>query len=879
MGHKKRLSSGVLTIVLLILVFTNPAQAAVVHDSQGYINDHAQMLNEAQRSAIEKVINISSMDLYLYTIPNLDGGVISTLSTFVFDKWELTENDVLMVITAEEREVHIEIAKGSRLDKAFQELSLQEGYIGAGNPYTVFLDQHFIPHAAEGNIKQGVIMVTKELSLLNQSNDEIEVAPVVAEPVQPEQVATGENAPDVSESSLLLSLLVLIALVLVSYKLILMLVEYLKLKKRKKKILSDHQAILVSIHQLEQEIEPLAQFSRGKSETFIKESRDTFYELLQEATKFSRTLAGVSFSFFSSRTKTKKQLEELNDQIVQFRKFIDIVQSAIDLYKGTENEVLPVIEASVKEMEQVDELLRKQLENNPFPLEQIVKRAEDLRGIVQKASQSAQLDPLYAKDILEGVPSRITVLRKEVLLIGLQTEEFRGLPDFLQSKREELEQIINKENLILSEINPFSAFENIQSQHTNLENALRQGDIKASTHMLKNIHQWLKHSFDEVKATIASRDWGKETLNQVDMEKQKFDLYGVTELEEEIQKVQREYHEIHWKKLSETIHTIKANHLEIKQTLPDVRHGLDPMIQFYFRAEKHLTQLILLLEENSSIQLNILHLKYELDAKSQLLKKEFEEHYISFSHLLSRIQLHKLERVQLLQGAEQFIRDVKMDIDQILEAPLLHVEELYTAVKQYSREVENFENQIERTVQEKNQAERSYQHLASAFSEAVKRYRSKIKTSYYNSEFKTLCGRIELALKECEYPKALSFVAEGEGLIDRMKLDYQQKVDLEHAQEMERQRQRNIQRLREEEAALRRANKAAAATSSFWGNSGSSSNRSSGASSGGGSSWNNSSSSGGGSSWSSGSKSTGGSSSWGGSSKSSGGSKGGGSKW
>lgn len=843
-------NQGLLLCFVVIVLFTCTlglsVQAQVIPEPAGMINDHAEMLTAKERDELQEAIENSNINVYILTLSSLQGESIAALANDAFESWGLADRDALLTISEQDQEVHLVVAAGSLLERGISALPLNYAGGSSSDSFAAFLDRHFVPHAREGDFKQALLESIEHLSSLYATSKSGQEAPNPAPPPAKQSEGTKTNG-----SALLPFLGILIVLIP-----ILMLGARLagrkKLLAQQDDLQATQQKSLVSIHNLEQELKPILQFSKGKSELFLKEAKDKFYHLLQNATKLSSELQALSIPFWYKRSELDTQMNSLKQQLAGFDQTIKDIQTTLHSYKEIEKEVTPKLQACAKQLQKVEVLLEQQLKELQYPLDQLVNKKAALTKTVREAETSIQFDPLYVQELLEELPEKLAKLLEEIELVRDQTAEFKKLPDKLQNTKQMLTEWIENEKLILTEIAPFAAFDKIKEQQKALEHSLQLGEIHSSTSLLNKINQWLDEAVEQVKNSVEARDWLKETLGAVEQGVQLFTASCLNELNAEIEKVQREYDAEQWEHHLAHIQLIEENRLEIVQQIPEVKHLMAANVQRYFEGQQLLTRLVKRLEESQGYQQDILQLKSDLDEQRTTLAEEQVQLEQRVNHGASRIELHGVDMIPELQGAKDQIRELAQTVRDIAQEAPLHLTAYKRAVQQVSLAVARFEEQIEASIKAKNQAEKAVQEFKASYSNALMRYRGKIKSSYYTAEYNDLLSHIEIALKRGDYQKVSTYLNNGELLLNKMKRDYQKQVEYERQLALRRQRERQLQSMRYPQN---------------WGGGGSGRSGSSG----GGSRWGGGGTSGGGSSFS---RNSGGRSGWG-----SGGSKGGGSKW
>ncbi|WCF09892.1 TPM domain-containing protein [Paenibacillus thiaminolyticus] len=152
-----------LRIVMLLLVIMmsaapGTARAEGIPAKDGLVQDTAQMLSKKSIASIEKAAKGKLYTFYLLTVDSLNGKAPATYANDVYDQWELGADDILLLISKQERRVEMNFNNPS-LQAA---IDAKVGIRGdAAGSLTSWLDTHFIPQAKEGDFAAASVSVMK----------------------------------------------------------------------------------------------------------------------------------------------------------------------------------------------------------------------------------------------------------------------------------------------------------------------------------------------------------------------------------------------------------------------------------------------------------------------------------------------------------------------------------------------------------------------------------------------------------------------------------------------------------------------------------------------------------------------------------------------
>lgn len=150
----------ILMLLLVIMMSAAPgtARAEGIPAKDGRVQDTAQMLSKNSIASIEKAAKGKLYTFYLLTVDSLNGTAPADYANDVYDQWELGTDDILLLISKQER----------RIEMNFNNPSLQaaiDAKVGirgdAAGSLTSWLDTHFIPKAKEGDFAAASVSVMK----------------------------------------------------------------------------------------------------------------------------------------------------------------------------------------------------------------------------------------------------------------------------------------------------------------------------------------------------------------------------------------------------------------------------------------------------------------------------------------------------------------------------------------------------------------------------------------------------------------------------------------------------------------------------------------------------------------------------------------------
>jgi uncharacterized protein len=111
---------GGLSALLCVLLVSLQSWALAVPQLQGRVNDHAGLLQAAERTALDERLaqfeKSTGHQFALLTVPNLDGDSVEDFSIRVAEAWKLgraqQDDGLILLVAVQERKVRIEVGYG-----------------------------------------------------------------------------------------------------------------------------------------------------------------------------------------------------------------------------------------------------------------------------------------------------------------------------------------------------------------------------------------------------------------------------------------------------------------------------------------------------------------------------------------------------------------------------------------------------------------------------------------------------------------------------------------------------------------------------------------------------------------------------------------------
>jgi uncharacterized membrane protein YgcG/predicted metal-dependent hydrolase len=640
-------------LILWLCLIPAAALAADIPEKDGYIQDTAQILTTSEFEALQQAINEATFSLYVYTVDSLGGSSISSVAASVFSEWSLGNQDALLIIAMEEHEVHLELLTGSALDKS---ITQAPEFRSSANKYTQLIDNYFVPYAADGDFQQGIMSVIRQLDVLQEQAG----SPIT----NPSPSTDKAKASGVSSTIVFVVILLIIIAAVASFQWY----RRFSIVKGKQMLNKELEAALGKINQIEQDIEPMVQLSKGESEAYLRSIGERFYELLQASTEFSNQLEAFVVPLWVTNSAAKG-LQSLQQLTQTYTASSTEILNSLKQYQEMESNTTKVLEQSHSSWNQADQQLREHIEALGLPLEELLVRSASIQGILARSSDSIEFDPMHVKVLLEHVPEQIAQLINDIELVSNQKSALKQLPEQLQSTKKKLDQLINEEKLTMVEIKPYAFFDQVDSQMKDLSQCIQAGNTSGAAVILQRIEGWMEEAVEQVAGSVRARDWNKSAIEIVSDRLSRYDEAFIHQLEQVLQEIKQFYHPEHWGQIPEQIEQIRSKRSLIAQLLSETASYNDLGVQRYYEAERNLKQMIeQLVEMDASFQ-HISNLRSELDQAHQQQVEAMrlvEQRYLACKSSMVQSGIQSDARFQgLVDAAEQSIATMNRLIDDI----------------------------------------------------------------------------------------------------------------------------------------------------------------------------------------------------------------------
>lgn len=860
-----------LSAIMMIVILLHPGivQAAAMPIKSGIVQDTAKMIPKESIPYIERAAKGNPYTFYLLTINSLNGQDAAEYATAVYRKWKLTADDILIVLSKEDRRVEMNFNNPALQEKID---ALPDDFNGDGqsrSKLSEFVDKHFIPQAKEGNFARAAITLieaTKQLKPVamaipenpagslpsnkqpNTSNSESGAAIKPQEPAGPgafELFWNGIPWPIVG---------VIAGIIAICMPLCIWAWRLHRLRKLRNQI----PVVMAAVSQALERVRHYAELYQGTTQQEASSIEGQLTASLIELGSSLNELQRISFA----RTllpKLKKQLDSAENVRQTKENEVADLSSHIEQIESIERQLVDSIREARTRLQQLEYEYRSEANARGWPLDRIGQRHHDLVNRVQTVDDMDTFDPIGANAIMDTCKSGIEQLSQDISSISHYANLYQQFPNEMASSRSRFESIVQEHRLKLVRIDPYGCLEQARDTNERMLEQLRIGNIPEVAQLAEHRRQLLTEAIQmtqriadlKLKNAEDIQAIAKRLSNFADLERQMNELHN---------RVVRTYRSTYWEHAWELYHNGLPAIAQMRSRLNDVRSLSSEEVQEYELARQGLDGILQTLQDQDHSQRQYEGLVMKLDQAIELINRQLKSGEQAFSRGRDVIARNRL--VQVWGPAEASLIKLDSGLKQLIAQPPYDVDFMSELSSRYVREAEAYLQDVERTAILKRDAERNISNMEAQYRSTYNRTRRKIKLSHFDFQYSQVISNANDYMRRGDYTRASQEAAMLSGIINAMNAAYdavlaeeRRREEARRAEERRREEARRAEERRREE---RRREQANSSSSGSWGGSSSSSSSNSS----GGSSWGSSSNSSGGSSWDSSNKNSSGGSNW-----------------
>ncbi|MGG0811620.1 TPM domain-containing protein [Paenibacillus alvei] len=862
-----------LSAIMMIVILLHPGivQAASMPIKSGVVQDTAKMIPKESIPYIERAAKGNPYTFYLLTINSLNGQNAAEYATAVYRKWKLTADDILIVLSKEDRRVEMNFNNPALQEKID---ALPDDFNGDGqsrSKLSEFVDRHFIPKAKEGNFARAAITLieaTKQLKPAaiaipedptgnlpsdkhpNTSNSDSGAPIKPQEPAGPgafERFWNGIPWPTVGVIAGIIALCIPLCI-------------WIWRLQRLRKLRNQIPVVMAAVSHALERVRHYAELYQGTTQQEASSIEGQLTSSLIELDSSLKELQQISFVRTMLPT-LKKQLDSAENVRQTKENEVAELSRQIEQIESIERQLVDSIREARTRLQQLEYEYRSETNARGWSLDGIEQRHHDLVNRTQTVDDMDTFDPIGANAIMDTCKTGIEQLSQDISSISHYANLYQQFPNEMASSRSRFESIVQEHRLKLIRIDPYGCLEQARDTNERMLEQLQIGNISEVAQLAEHRRQLLAEAVQmtqriadlKLKNAEDIQAIAKRLSNFMDQERQMNELHN---------RVTHTYRSTYWEHAWELYHNGLPEIAQMRSRLNDVRSLSSEEVQEYELARQELDGILQALQDQDRNQRQYEGLVTKLDQAVDLINRQLKSGEQAFSRGRDVIARNRL--VQVWGPAETSLLKLDSGLKQLIAQPPYDIDFMSELSSRYVREAEAYLQDVERTAILKRDAERNISDMEARYRSTYNRTRRKIKLSHFDYQYSQVISNANDYMQRGDYQRASQEAAMLAGIINAMNAAYdavlaeeRRREEARRAEERRREEARRAEERRIEEEKRRREQANSSSSGSWGGSSNSSSSNSSG-----GSSWGSSSNSSGGSSWDSSNKNSSGGSNW-----------------
>lgn len=785
-------------LLLFTLLLPSVLYADAVPTKKGYVQDLAGIFPKESITAIEQAAQGELYTFYLLTIHSLDGEDPADYATSVYQSWDLTADDILLLISNEDRRVEINFNNSALKAKID---ALPEDYNGDGinqSKLSELVDKEFIPQAKNGDFAGASITLMNATNSLQAPAPSVSAAPTpTPTSVQTPSVSSGQPSRPAAESQpvsasagapshqdthwlpIALPIALLVLSVITGLALGYMLLGYMRNKKLQKRI----PEIMAELNRSSERIQSYKVLYQGETQKTADNIDQQLTELLLQLKTKLEQLTQIQF-FSYIRRRTHNTLKESDRIVKKHEQAAEELLQRIIAIEDTEKQLSTGILKEKSSLGQVKDALSHEIQTRQWPLAQLTTRAEQLGQQFQRIDEMDAFDPLQANTLFLKAQDQLDQLEQDVAAVARYAQTYREFVNEAASHRNRFEAIVQEHELKLVHINPYARIEQAHAANEQLFLHLQDGAVPECDQLAEQIRKLLT---DSVQMVQHLADLKMKNAADIEIVANQLAAYPAEDrqLHEQTERIRSLYRTKHWQapwqQYLDILHVLP----QAEQQLHQIRTWCDRNVQEYTKAREALDQIFTHLQERDQLAQQYTELIRRLDQTLADCKRQYaagEKAFLSGNQVIAR---HRLLHKWIQQ--EQDLKQLQQSIHQMLADSPYDMELLKELCVRFLHQAEDYVQDVERTAALKRNAEARIAEMERNFMSATGRTRGKINVSRFNGQYAEIQSRTQQMMSQGRYEEAVYQVGLMAGIISSMNAAYESVLEEERRQEAARQ--------------------------------------------------------------------------------------------
>ncbi|GGF65445.1 hypothetical protein GCM10010912_08100 [Paenibacillus albidus] len=667
---------------------------------QGLVTDEAGILSSREKTSIATTAAGDGLTFHVLTVESFNGTASEPYADRVYDSWELTAKDILLVISAGEREVQLNF-KNPGLQASLNSWSQGQGGSSGSAALTLLLDSYFIPYAADGDFAGGITSLMKAVRSIDLA--------------QGQGTAGGAQsgnhpAPDTAGSARSTVPVLRIAAILVGAALVAIVSFVLITGQRRRRELAEQQEelgrLLVQANRALESLQPFQGIVQGKTGQLVEGISARLSEHLVQISSLQNEGQGKPPAFYQLAA-LKATIAQLQQTVSSFRSALEEEEQKIAVIIEADRNVKQRITELKQDMPELNEQLKDSVKETGYGLEELSGDLKRLEEETAKADGLELFDPIAAEEVTQEAQKRQEQIEQDLQDVEIYDDKIKAFPGVMSAVRTQIAGIIEQHSLQNMKAKPYEHLEQAGAAAETLNAPLRSGDMDA----VRNIASRIDLLLDEAVA-MTERQALLRQNNRRDLETIRTNWNQLNQrrdgLLNRIAEARTHYVEQHVSNLQTTLEEWSTRLQEGTAGVPQIETWTSDERGEYEQARQALDQLLSLQDEAGRQFSSVSERLDQLNERLTKVTRIFSEgpgRVDAAQQLLHSRGLASRNPFQLARLPEY------TELEYKLSARPYNLDELETLGRAYASQISSFVDEASRLIRQKEEQERQA-HLA-----------------------------------------------------------------------------------------------------------------------------------------------------------------------
>ncbi|MBT2289911.1 TPM domain-containing protein [Paenibacillus albidus] len=669
---------------------------------QGLVTDEAGMLSSREKTSIATAAAGDGLTFHVLTVESFNGTASEPYADRVYDSWELTAKDILLVISAGEREVQLNF-KNPGLQASLNSWSQGQGGSSGSAALTLLLDTYFIPYAADGDFAGGITSLMKAVRSIDLSQGQGTAGGAqsgsAANPASDTTNPARSNLPVLKIAAILAgaALVAIVAFVLIT-------------GQRRRRELAEQQEelgrLLVQANRALESLLPFQGIVQGKTGELVEGISARLSEHLVQISSLQNEGQGKQPAFYQLAA-LKATIAQLQQTVSSFRSALEEEEQKIAVISEADRNVKQRIAELKQDMPELNEQLKDSVKETGYGLEELSGDLKRLEEETAKADGLELFDPIAAEEVTQEAQKRQEQIEQDLQDVEIYDDKIKAFPGVMSAVRTQIAGIIEQHSLQNMKAKPYEHLEQAGAATETLNAPLRSGDMD----VVRNIASRIDLLLDEAVA-MTERQALLRQNNRRDLETIRTNWSQLNQrrdgLLNRIAEARTHYVEQHVSNLQTTLEEWSARLQQGTAEVPQIENWTSDERGEYEQARQALDQLLSLQDEAgrqfSSVSEHLDQLNERLTKVTRIFS-EGPGRVDAAQQLLHSRGLASRNPFQLALLPEY------TELEYKLSARPYNLDELETLGRAYASQISSFVDEASRLIRQKEEQERQA-HLA-----------------------------------------------------------------------------------------------------------------------------------------------------------------------